>query len=465
MNKLHLIQKGDGYFIYVPDSYDIVKVNKLTYIVISQLISGKSRSEICQTYHIDNSEIDKMETYFNSLALKRPCLPQSTHIERNAKIIDRITLHVSNDCNLRCKYCYASGGNYHSEKKLMSKDTAEAFVDFCTREFSEVRNIVFFGGEPFLNPDRILHICQLFEAYYRTGKIKVMPKFGAITNGTIMSQLIMKIIETYFSFLTVSIDGPQIINDTNRVDIKGNGSFDRISKFINKVRNISNLDLQYESTFTRSHIKMGYTHESIQHFMNKTFHISGNVLDEYYMEKNSLLKEEYYYSADDIVNHKYPEGFWSIIQTLATKRPKTMCQVYWKNFSVSVDGNIYPCHMNTGDDNCCLGNISSQNAYTNPQLFLSKHPGIAEGLKNNEICNECWAKNLCGGCSRLWFYNETCANYSLLPNRSICKKNNKHLENILVAIYNLKADTSKWQSFSAEHFVQRKSNLNTFENE
>lgn len=458
MDKLHLIQKDGEYFVYIPSSYDIVKVNKLTYNVVLQLISGQAKSDICKIYNIERSDIEKMEAYFRNLSVNHSS-PSRTHcLKSNERVIDRITVHVSNDCNLRCKYCYASGGNYQSPKKLMSEDTAEAFVDFCIREFSEVRNIVFFGGEPLLNPSEILHICQLFEYNYKVGKIRVLPKFGAITNGTIMSPLIMEIIKTHFSFITVSIDGPKSINDFNRVDKNGNGCFSRISKFIKNVRNISNLDIQYEATYTESHLKMGYTRENIHKFMHETFHIAGNVLDEYNMEKNSILDERSYYSAEDIVNHKYPEGFWSIIQTLVTKHPKTMCQLYWQNLSVSVDGDIYPCHMNVGTKNCCLGNIKSHNAYAVPQDFLSNHPGIAEGFKNNKICNDCWARNLCGGCSRLWFYDEYCQNYSSLPNRSICERNNKHLENILISIYNLKANPSKWKSFFSEHLCKKNQN-------
>jgi hypothetical protein len=39
------------------------------------------------------------------------------------KSIGRMTLHVSNDCNLRWKYCYANGGNYNLSKELMSYKT------------------------------------------------------------------------------------------------------------------------------------------------------------------------------------------------------------------------------------------------------------------------------------------------------------------------------------------------------
>ena len=37
------------------------------------------------------------------------------------KRMHRVTVCVSNDCNLRCKYCYAKGGNYGRNRSVMSK--------------------------------------------------------------------------------------------------------------------------------------------------------------------------------------------------------------------------------------------------------------------------------------------------------------------------------------------------------
>lgn len=447
MTNMHLIHKGDNYFVYLPSSYDIIKVNKLTYVILQLHISGIPYDSICKAYDIAPYEIDKMVRYFESLSHNSCQSISLGSFSNDDHVIDRITLHVSNDCNLRCRYCYASGGHYKKDRVLMSKETAKCFVEFCIRQFKEVRNIVFFGGEPFLNPSVILYICQTFENKYKNKEIDYMPKFGAITNGTIISRQIKEIVERYFDFLTISIDGPKEINDENRVDTNGVGSFDRICNFIEQMRNIPHLKIRYESTFTDKHIGQGYTHKSIRQFMRETFKLSGDILDEYHMEKCATKDTASEYTADEILNHNYPEGFMSILRALVNKKPKMMCQLYRRILSVSAEGHIYPCHMNTGTDNCYMGNMASDNVYVKPNTYLQQHPGIMYGFKNNDICSRCWANNLCGGCSRIWFYDETSSCYSLYPNSDICEKNCKHIENILLVIGILKADASKWKIF------------------
>lgn len=446
MNHLHLINKRGSFYVYIPSTYNIVKVNKLTFKVLQMLQHGASKYDICKIFDVNQREIEEMEGYFmeHSHEISHP---QHSMDNSQKKIIDRITLHVSNDCNLRCKYCYASGGHYKNDRGLMTHKTAKNFVNFCIHEFKQVHNIVFFGGEPFLNPSVIRDVCEMFVSNYEKGEIGYLPKFGAITNGTIMSSQIMDIISRYFSFITISIDGPKDINDTNRVDISGRGSFDRISKFIEQIHKIPNVSVQYEATFTKDHTRLGYSHDDIQHFMKETFNLTGDVLDEYNTEKNAIKTVTAQFTAEDLLKGYYPEGFFSILRAITTKRAKTMCQLYQRNFSVSIEGHIFPCHMNTGEENCDLGTITSNNVFTSPNDFLRKHPGIMHGFKNNEICNKCWANNLCGGCSRLWFYNEIDANYSLFPNRDICKRNSEHIENILAGIGDIREDPYKWKKF------------------
>lgn len=448
MDYLHLINNGRNYYVYIPATYNIVRTNKLAYTAIQMLQTGSSIDSVCKTCNLSQSEIKRMELFFKNLSYET--LPSSVSIPKNSEdgiIIDRITLHVSNDCNLRCKYCYASGGHYNNARGLMSHETAKEFVEFCVREFKQIRNIVFFGGEPFLNPSVIMYVCHMFDIMYKEGKINYLPKFGAITNGTIFSTQIMEIINRYFSFLTISIDGPREINDANRIDVFGAGSYDRITRFIEQVSKNTKLLVQYESTFTEKHKLLGYTHKSIQDFMKETFNLSGDVLDEYSMEKNMFENETSDFTASDILNDNYPEGFLSVLRAVVTKKPKSMCQLYKRNFSVSIEGHIFPCHMNTGEENCDLGSITSGNVFSTPGDFLYKHPGIMYGFKNNVICNNCWANNLCGGCSHLWFYNDTDSNYSEFPNRSICEKNREHIERILEKIGDIKANPTQWLTF------------------
>ena len=41
------------------------------------------------------------------------------------KTIDAVKIHVSNSCNLRCKYCYANEGNYGYESSIMNEKNSK----------------------------------------------------------------------------------------------------------------------------------------------------------------------------------------------------------------------------------------------------------------------------------------------------------------------------------------------------
>ncbi len=62
----------------------------------------------------------------------------------------RLTLNVSNACNMACKYCYASGGTYNTTEMLMNQNTALNTINFFNKNFSSIEHVNFFGGEPTL---------------------------------------------------------------------------------------------------------------------------------------------------------------------------------------------------------------------------------------------------------------------------------------------------------------------------
>ncbi len=92
------------------------------------------------------------------------------------------TFHLTHQCNLRCTYCYTG-------EKLnipMSKATADKGIDFV---FAEARKngiekllIMFFGGEPLIEKDLLLHIADRF--IREKGDIEV--NFQMSTNGTLL---------------------------------------------------------------------------------------------------------------------------------------------------------------------------------------------------------------------------------------------------------------------------------------
>lgn len=167
----------------------------------------------------------------------------STNIQNGSKrkVIKRITLHISNDCNLRCKYCFGGGGSYNQERNLMTEQTAIEFVDFCVEQFERVEKIVFFGGEPMLNLKGMEIVCNRFKYYKEEGKIDILPNFVIITNGTILTDRMLAFIKRNISAMTISIDGPKEINDIQRIYKNGKGSYERIAHFIHTIQEKTNV--------------------------------------------------------------------------------------------------------------------------------------------------------------------------------------------------------------------------------
>ena len=72
--------------------------------------------------------------------------------------IKALCLHVSHDCNLRCKYCFASTGDFGMGRRMtMDPEVAKKAIDFVVERSGSRRNIEidFFGGEPLMAFDTV----------------------------------------------------------------------------------------------------------------------------------------------------------------------------------------------------------------------------------------------------------------------------------------------------------------------
>lgn len=273
--KIHLVKNDNKYIAFYYPNSKIKIVNELAYNLIIRFQQEKDINDISKEFGIDKEKInDFIDNFEKSLEESQ----ENKNTIDNGRIFqnhvaNKIMLHVSNDCNLRCKYCYANGGNYNMPRQLMSFTTAENFIQFCIRQFDRIENIVFFGGEPFLNINVMNYICDRFFSYSKKRNFP-MPKFGVVTNGTLLSPSILSFIEQYVSSITVSIDGNKTINDKNRIFSNGDGSFDRISHFIKTIQKV-NSNIHYEATYTLNHYYAKYSYKDIKDYMLAEFGISG----------------------------------------------------------------------------------------------------------------------------------------------------------------------------------------------
>lgn len=430
---IKLLKSENQFCVFNTNNFQLFDINQFSYNVISHFLKNKDIIETAKYYGLEEWEITSV---FNKIGINHPNNTESpVNTDTKNGIIDRITLHVSNDCNLRCKYCYASGGAYGKSRELMSIETAKKFVEFCCINYNKIHNIVFFGGEPFLNYPVIEFVCKYFQEKFCNGEIQSIPRFGAITNGTIQSTKVINLIRNYFSFLTVSVDGPKDINDINRVSGSGHGSFDRINSFLKQISTFKNLNIKIEATFTQQHLAFGYNREMIRDYFQNEFNLIADVIDEMSLDNSTIAIEGLEQPLDS-------PWFDSMLRTIINKVPETKCQILRSTFAISTAGDIYPCHMNIGDGMQPISSIWE----SNDKLSYAIEHDNSYSLKNNEVCQHCWANNICGGCSRLSFYNPVVKSYSPIPIESKCDDFKRIVEKTLLKICEVRRNPRLWET-------------------
>lgn len=359
--------------------------------------------------------------------------------KKTLRKIHRITVCVSNDCNLRCKYCYAHGGNYDKERNLMSANTAKDFVTFCCENYDVIDSILFFGGEPFLNYKIIKYICDLFQSQSMNKKLK-SPKFAVITNGTIFNKEIQSLIRCYISQITISIDGDKYINDKNRVFINGTGSFTRIKEFIDAVKQISSVNIRYEATYTSEHIKSKISRYDVKMFMKKQFGLDGDVMEENSLDRKYAYNNLCQLSKAQMLESDFeclPQDFWQVLYTLVSKNPHHFCGLLKDRVTVSSKGNVVACQMLMSNDINIIGNINEN------QIQCKIEDNIRD-YKANKLCMDCWCEKLCGGCVLQKFYVSKENTLGNTPNNEACAFTQAYLEEIMSIICTLRSDKATW---------------------
>lgn len=141
--------------------------------------------------------------------------------------ISKFTLEVTQQCNLRCRYCIYSGaypGRRTHNPAEMSSETLEAAIRFIKEHAdpkAPVVGICFYGGEALLQKDRIdWMICRLKAE--KTCKFE----YSLSTNGVLLTPEVVEWICSIPSMrVTVTIDGDEAVHDANRVFPSGRGSF------------------------------------------------------------------------------------------------------------------------------------------------------------------------------------------------------------------------------------------------
>ncbi len=126
--------------------------------------------------------------------------------------LKELVLWVTTDCNLRCRYCYASGGD---KAEYMDCQVAKQALDLMLSQ-SDGFKIQFAGGEPLLNMDLIEQVVG-----YTQG---LGIRYQLQTNATLIDDKIAGNLKRLAVDVGVSLDGLPAVNDPLRSFADGQGS-------------------------------------------------------------------------------------------------------------------------------------------------------------------------------------------------------------------------------------------------
>lgn len=397
--EIHVVENDDRYVVFHPESFNLFYVAKDVGEILKFYENGsKDLRLISEKFNIDKDYIEGILTYIS----KKSTSNSACNLEWTDGEPRTLCLIISQDCNLRCGYCYADHGMYGQEKKLMSFGIAKRSIDKIFGN-NYINTILFFGGEPFLN----FPLIQETDSYIEDLGLNV--KYTAVTNGTIINDEIKDFINKKFFNLCVSLDGIKEVNDLQRYgNVKS--VHDCVVKTITELKP-RNYSLSIKSIATK--IGIGKLMEIENHIRslnidsiaiepvndvptNSEFYISDEDYTQYVTNLTDILKKNIQELAkgNTLILHFYISTI--LIYMLTKTRKINMCSAGREYFAITADGDVYPCHRFIGFDDFIMGNVCDDD-FPGEKFAKIRNIFCNENVYSSKECNTCWARFLCGG--------------------------------------------------------------------
>jgi len=407
---IHTFKFDKHYFAYDVFSSSLMEVDEITHHVMDLYSKKHNKQNIHERldarFGVDNinevlSEIDELtkEGSFDTQIDYAQCEPQRDfHIKA-------LCLHIAHDCNLRCKYCFASTGAFGGKRELMSEEVGLRALDFLFEHSGNVKNLEvdFFGGEPTMNFDVVKSIVTYGRELEK--KYNKNINFTMTTNGYEISEEDMKYLDKEMFNIVISLDGREEKHNFMRPTKDRSGSHADILKNAKKMTALRGEKSHYiRGTFTKNNLDFSEDVKYLHSQGFKQISIEPVVADEklsYAITEEDIpqICDEYEKLAkwyiNERANGKWLNFFHFFIDLetgpCVTKR-LSGCGAGCEYLAVTPAGDIYPCHQFTGQTEFMIGSIFSNHMNMDIRKHFAKNQ-----VSCKTDCRNCWAQMFCGG--------------------------------------------------------------------
>ena len=319
--------------------------------------------------------------------------------------IHALSLAIAQKCNLGCTYCYAQQGEFGGAAKNMAAARANQAVDLLVNGAAPGArlNLAFLGGEPLVNR-------AVLQATTRRAAALAVERgltltFSITTNGTLLTEGDAAFFEEFGFAVTVSLDGPRDVHDTQRPYQSGKGSYDRIMENLQPLLSRQRrMQVSARVTVTPANLMLRRT---LDQFVADGFHsvgfspmlsaptgqgeMQGDDLEIMLGEMIDCGQE---FERRSIAGDRYP--FTNMVNAMreiqrGTHRPYP-CGAGAGYLGVSADGDLAACHRFVGDAEGAMGSLDTGIDQARRSIWLAERH-----VHTQEPCRDCWARYLCGG--------------------------------------------------------------------
>lgn len=271
-----------------------------------------------------------------------------------------ITFVVTEQCNMRCTYCYQAGKNdnrmtkevaFRAVDAILDKEKMEGYMDY-----EETPGVIldFIGGEPLLEIELVDQIVDYFrwKAFELNHPWHKCYMVSFSSNGLLyFDENVQKFLKKNDGLvsLAITIDGNKELHDACRFDIGGRGTYDRV---VRAIRDMVGKGKLYSTKVTIAPGNVSYVKDAILHLfgLGLTDIHANCVFEEGWNEDHAReLYRQMVALADVMIEEKlYEKHYVSLFDELVgqPKDPEennNWCGGDGKMLAVGPDGTLYPC--------------------------------------------------------------------------------------------------------------------------
>ncbi len=331
-------------------------------------------------------------------------------VNRDPGVVKAMCLLVTQDCNLRCKYCFASAGEYHINGScLMSYETGKRALDWLVEKSGRrhALEVDFFGGEPLMNFDVVKQLVAYGRSLEKAHDKQF--KFTITTNAVALTDEMIDFFNREMHNVVLSIDGRPEVHDRMRPTPNGKGSYEiMMPKARRLAERRGQKDYYVRGTYSAHNLDFG---NDVLHLADLGFEqisiepVVADAACDYALSEDMLpaIVDEYERLARIYLKRREEPARWfnffhfmiDLKGGPCLRKRLTGCGAGNEYVAITTDGDIYPCHQFVGREGYRMGSVLDGGFdQAIQEQFAQNH------VLNKEKCRECWARFYCsGGCA------------------------------------------------------------------